>query len=116
MVKLISSRKEQRNNCLLTGRRNRQNVQANAFGEAGFVQEPIAFSFFQSLRNSFFCDGLQIKVHQYLLLVAAAEDPKQFRYWIEESVHHALLQRNDGIISDCNALGTDLGATLCDVA
>src|SRR5207248_9711977 len=60
-VKLIGSRKQERNERLLMRRQNRQNVQANAFGEARFVQEPITFGFLESLRNSLVRDGFEIK-------------------------------------------------------
>src|SRR5205085_5693459 len=115
-VKLIGSRKQERNERLLMRRQNRQNVQANAFDEAQFGQQPITFGFLESLRNSLVRDGFEIKAHNYLLAGASAEHTEQFRHGIEESVHHALLQRNNGIIRDGNAFGTDLGTAFCDVA
>src|SRR5262249_20659875 len=36
--------------------------------------------------------------------------------WIEELVHHPLLQWNDGIVGDLDALRANLRATLGDVA
>src|SRR6185312_11275267 len=50
------------------------------------------------------------------LLAAAAEDAEQLLQRIVEAVDHALLQRDDAVVGDVNALGADLGAALGDVA
>src|SRR5689334_6566878 len=57
VVKLIGARKQERNERLLMGRQNRQDVQANAFGKVWFVQKPIAFGLLQSFRNGLCRDG-----------------------------------------------------------
>src|SRR5258708_38423131 len=46
----------------------------------------------------------------------AAQDPQQLRQRIEDVVHHALLERDDGIVGDRDPLRADLGAALGDVA
>ena len=46
-----------------------------------------------------------------------AEDlPEQHGQRIVKLVHHALFERDDGIVGDSNLFGADLGATFCDVA
>src|SRR2546423_679510 len=46
----------------------------------------------------------------------AGEFPPQRREGIVVCVHHPLLERDDGVVRDRDRLGTDLGATLRDVA
>jgi len=48
--------------------------------------------------------------------LCAAEFAKQHGQRIVKFVHHALLERNDGVVSDANLLGTNLRATLRDIA
>src|SRR5438067_531971 len=57
VVKLIGARKQERNERLLMGRQNRQDVQANAFGQVRFVQKPVTFGLLQSLGNGIGRDG-----------------------------------------------------------
>src|SRR5690348_13227264 len=46
----------------------------------------------------------------------AANFADQAKDRVVKLVHNAFLERNDGIVCDVNAFGTDLGATLSDVA
>jgi hypothetical protein len=46
----------------------------------------------------------------------AADLPEQHGQRIVKLVHHALFERDDGVVGDADLLGADLGATLGDVA
>jgi len=49
-------------------------------------------------------------------VLLAANLPEQHGQRIVKLVHHALFERDDGIVGNSNLLGADLGATLGDVA
>src|SRR5215831_10501882 len=51
-----------------------------------------------------------------LLCFPGSENAKQLRQRIEETIDDALLERNDGIVGDGDAFGTNLGTTRCDIA
>src|SRR5882672_5607645 len=44
------------------------------------------------------------------------EAAQQLRYWIEKLIHHALFQRDNGVIGNLNVFRTDMGAAFGDVA
>src|SRR5579884_2415374 len=48
--------------------------------------------------------------------IRRAEHTEQFRDRVEEAIHHPLLQRNNRIIGDRDALRADFGAAFGDVA
>jgi hypothetical protein len=54
--------------------------------------------------------------HRLKAVRLAADLPEQHGQWIVKLVHHALFERDDGVVGDANLLGADLGATLGDVA
>src|SRR2546423_5349476 len=41
---------------------------------------------------------------------------QQLRYWIEKFIHHALFQRDDGVVGDRDVFRTDMCAAFGDVA
>jgi len=49
-------------------------------------------------------------------VLLAANLPEQHGQRIVKLVHHALFERDDGIVGNSNLLGADLGATFGDVA
>src|SRR5437867_1686493 len=49
-------------------------------------------------------------------LAASREPAPDATDRVVEVVHHAFLQRDDGVVGDVDRLGTDLGAALGDVA
>src|SRR5215470_16323657 len=55
-------------------------------------------------------------MHKDLLWFAVGENAKKSRQRIEEAIDNALLERNDGVVSDRNAFGTHLRTTLRDIA
>src|SRR5215471_8641854 len=97
-------------------RQNSQNIEANAFSEARFVQEPVTLGFLQRFGNALGRDGLQIEMHEDLLAAIGSKHSEQSRQWVEEAIHNTLLQGNDGVVGDGDVLRTHLGATFCNVA
>src|SRR5215472_992078 len=51
-----------------------------------------------------------------LLCFPGSESAKQLRQRIEEAIDDALLERDDGVVSDGDAFGTNLGTALRDIA
>src|SRR5215469_383644 len=66
IAKLIGARKKKRDQSLLMGRRDSQDVQANAFGKTRLVQKPVTFGFLQSFWDTFRRDGFQVELHKHL--------------------------------------------------
>jgi hypothetical protein len=54
--------------------------------------------------------------HSLKAVLLPADLPEQHGQRIVKLVHHALFERDDGVVGDANLLGADLGATFGDVA
>jgi len=123
---------------------NGEDVPANGFGLFGLVEITVEFGFGDGLGDAGLGDGLELVFRRTSCFVAywsnqtikeflpgklselarcsrmaelpAADLPEQHGQRIVKLVHHALFERDDGIVGDSNLFGADLRATFCDVA
>src|SRR5260370_7447545 len=58
----------------------------------------------------------ELASHSLKAVLLAADLAEEHGQRIVEFVHHALFERNDGVVRDSNLLGADLVAAFCDVA
>src|SRR5436190_582548 len=57
-----------------------------------------------------------LRLPQFFLLAWTKHQLNQLQHRVVKLVHHALLERDDGIVRDRDVLGADLRAALGDVA
>jgi hypothetical protein len=62
------------------------------------------------------CKLTELARHSLKAVLPAADLPEQHGQRIVKLVHHALFERDDGVVGDANLLGADLRATFGDVA